>query len=478
MRTVLLCASVLLACAHAPVTVSGPIGTNAPVTMVATAPDGRWVVLCQAREDTNGDGVLRAGVSDSAPYDFGDAMKPYFIEGTGAGRPIDRWVASDTSGDEVAFVRAGHLILRDTRVRQDLDLTLLGATASWASFSSDGNRVLYAADAGWRTLVIHDLRDGSERRIAEPRGIAGAVLDPTENWVLEWFDEPPSFLSIGDSPAAQCYGLPKHRIEYVDEAPDEFRSLGTNLVVPSDREAWLVGKFVVQQRPSKEIIATDPVGHTTTWVPAACGAKVLFVGVNATLGVTCSSRDDRLLLVQPGRTTDLQLEVPFPGVSIASSGRGPPRLVVVHAITGRSIAPDGVPTAESRTVLLDLATRETKTLDGCLRRRRRSPARPSPLFFVRSWQPWVHRGPGACGGSRAPTERMARVGRRAGEPRYRRKAEDGAAEGRGVRNSLGRRAARRERSPHAVGLLSGPAPLGDAVTTAPSRRSSGRPRSS
>src|SRR5689334_16898306 len=82
---------------------SGPIGTDGAIVIEASDPDGRWVVACQARTDTNGDGKVEVNIGLHGDT-FGDAMTPYLVVGTGAGEAIDAFVDQSSDGAWLAAV--------------------------------------------------------------------------------------------------------------------------------------------------------------------------------------------------------------------------------------------------------------------------------------------------------------------------------------------------------------------------------------
>lgn len=160
---------------------TGPIGTAHPFTFVAADPDARWVVTCQAREDTDGDGAIRVGIGHHGDT-FGDAMRPYLVLGAGAGIALDAFVAADRSGNHVAYVQDGKLRVHDVVRGTTLDLSALGANANddanpfgahrALSFDRDGGRLLYLRDRGANTVaVVRDVERGSEAELSFGAGL-------------------------------------------------------------------------------------------------------------------------------------------------------------------------------------------------------------------------------------------------------------------------------------------------------------------
>lgn len=138
------------------------IGGSGPMLVTAHAPDGHWVMTCQARSDTNHDGQLETAIGPHGdPY--GDELVPYFVESHGTGERVDDFLGSDASGRYVVLVR-GQALLRDTETGREL--TLGDATA--VDFGEDGRELAYARkqDGSWQ-IVVRTLATGDER-----------VLDP------------------------------------------------------------------------------------------------------------------------------------------------------------------------------------------------------------------------------------------------------------------------------------------------------------
>src|SRR5580704_3080342 len=80
----------------------GVIGTAHPVLVQELAENGSWMVICQAREDTDHDRKIEVGVGFHGNL-VGDAMKPYLVFGSGSGMPIDELVARDDDSAWLAF---------------------------------------------------------------------------------------------------------------------------------------------------------------------------------------------------------------------------------------------------------------------------------------------------------------------------------------------------------------------------------------
>jgi hypothetical protein len=131
----------------------------------------RWMALCQARTDTDGDGKVEIFVGHHGEL-MGDDMQLYFIIDGGEGTQVDSIV--DTSFDDrwVAIVRGSALELVDTQTRamfelKDADIesdNRPGAAHRAARFSPEHVLYIRHRDKG-DTLVIRDLASQAEREV-------------------------------------------------------------------------------------------------------------------------------------------------------------------------------------------------------------------------------------------------------------------------------------------------------------------------
>jgi hypothetical protein len=151
------------------------------VIVESVDPGGRWAALCQAREDTDGDGKLAVRYGPRGEL-VGDSMQSYFVLGSGPGNAIDALAAEDSSGRYVVIVEQGRLLLVDTQTDARTDLTALGVDGRSdalafvqhrsLAFDPDGSRLAYLRrDPGPYTqgrrvlVVVRDLSSGAEREI-------------------------------------------------------------------------------------------------------------------------------------------------------------------------------------------------------------------------------------------------------------------------------------------------------------------------
>jgi hypothetical protein len=270
----------------------GEIGTASQTTFVSAAVDGRWVVICQARSDTNHDGEIRVDVGYHGDV-YGDDMEPYLVMGSGEGVPIDDYVASSRDGHYLAVMKDKRLVLIDTVKNDEIDLSSRGADARddpspfgrprAASFDDASRHLLYLADEPNAMVVVRELASGSETRVS---GGAGALWrawldgpwtmfrvianDTNHDGKLGWprprtslggrrCRGPISSYSVfggtGDEPTLRAAGPGKLR-----DAPDLVRALGSYLLLRRDD-----GALQLESADGKE----------EELAPASCGARLL-----------------------------------------------------------------------------------------------------------------------------------------------------------------------------------------------------------
>jgi hypothetical protein len=163
------------------------IGTAHPLFVNGIAKNGAWYFICQARRDTNGDGVIDVHVGHH--YYAGDEARPYLVWGSGPGWQIDEFVAADPLGNVVALRNGACLELVDMRARPgptvttlpNADLRDIGTFGvdRGVAFDARGERMLYLRNGLSNQLVVRELESG--REIAVETGhtfVEKARLDP------------------------------------------------------------------------------------------------------------------------------------------------------------------------------------------------------------------------------------------------------------------------------------------------------------
>jgi len=169
------------------------LGTSSPSLAYVAARDRRWAVICEARQDDDGDGqiqVLTFYHGDTG----GDQLKPYLVLGSGPGTEIDDIISADPTGRWVVVTANFCVNLVDTRSGKGVPLrgadgregdAVLGEHRA-ASFSPDGKRLLYIRSNGDHSnVVIRDLDSTSERIIDPGPGfLVSAAFDGTGRWIV------------------------------------------------------------------------------------------------------------------------------------------------------------------------------------------------------------------------------------------------------------------------------------------------------
>jgi hypothetical protein len=316
-----------------------PIGAAGPVIVESAGASGRWVALCQAREDTDGDGKLAVRYGPRGEF-VGDSMQSYFVLGSGPGEAIDALALEDSSGRHVVIAQQGRLLLVDTEAGARVDLTALGADDRSdalafvphrsLTFDPEGRRLAYLRrDPGPYThgrralVVVRDLSSGAEREIntglGEPwrlrfspdgRELVLEVIaeDTNGNGRLEWpvpeskvnrwrchgpVARYPVWTDRGDRPATRVVsvdtGKARNVIGWMASLGDQ------DLVRDFERRLLLV-------RGSAR----------STLMDQDCGGVMLYADPSRRLAlVACSAETPRasVWLVGPGLRRDLELDV-------------------------------------------------------------------------------------------------------------------------------------------------------------------------
>ena len=167
-------------------------GTSHVATLHGVAADGSWLVLCQAREDTDGKPGIDVRPGRHGGY-VGDEMKMFFFVEPGLGRPVvavidhsddDRWVAIDDGGT---------LLLLDMETGSETPLAAIPSDPmvphGWhrtAAFGLANRRIVYRdVRDGQLRVVVRELASGDEWVVDPgPEHLMHVWLDPDEEHVL------------------------------------------------------------------------------------------------------------------------------------------------------------------------------------------------------------------------------------------------------------------------------------------------------
>lgn len=384
----------LSACASWRSTAPGPdeYGTRHPFLLQGASPDGRWLIACQAREDTNDDGKVSifAGMHGDT---YGDDQAPYLFLGPGPGERIDTAVAAERSGRFLVVVRGTSLRLIDTHSRQERELTPLqplnregddATPAPVAHFSQDGRRLLYLRwESGKVVAVVRELDSGREQRVdAGPGELRRASFDPSGTWVLfqvlnEDTDQdgtlrwPTEITNLGQPPCMSrvvSYTMggwkgdqPVTRMRRVEGGP---LYEGGDLLQP-------VGPFMLRRGAQGELVAEDTAGQRTEWVPASCQGRVLHGDAERQLVVVActASREHwdpvELHGASVHQALDLKVSAPYNDRLFGA----PTRLVTLYGVPRDTVLPppskDGPPVElMEQAFLVDLEQRTARAFPG------------------------------------------------------------------------------------------------------------------
>lgn len=350
----------------APPLVRGGIGQRAPSTVVAASPAGDWVSLCQARQDTDGDGQLRVSATGHGDPE-GDGLRQYFVERGGEGEPIDAFVGHDPTGRFVALLRQGRLVLRDTHAALETDLSQGGADVrgdllSYAghragSFDPEGRRFAYLRRESDRALVVvRALATGAEEPISVGEGSAWRVEFEPEGAYLRVNmvprdtngDRKLNWPAPYDSEARHRCPLPIPRFVVPGREPDRVATLLYRLSDGSLLErAGLVstlGAGILTRNDALELWLESEGGERRLVAPKECRGRVLHAHApSGNVLVGCASeygQRRRLYLSTPSKQVRLGYEV----AAFESDGRFP------HAARLLLLNPG------NESILLDMAT--------------------------------------------------------------------------------------------------------------------------
>jgi hypothetical protein len=164
-----------------------PFGHEAPVVHVASSPDGRWTVACQALHDDDRNGAL--GVTFGLHGDTGgDRLRPFFLREGAAPERIDGYLGADPTGRFVALLRDRRLVLRDTLrgVDRPLDAGEGTVTRDDVSFDRVGLRMAYVRRGARTVVMVRSLAAETE-----------SVIDPGAGRLWQaWIDEAGAWVSL------------------------------------------------------------------------------------------------------------------------------------------------------------------------------------------------------------------------------------------------------------------------------------------
>ena len=331
----------------------GRWGTAHPVLVAASAPDRRWLALCEARRDDDGNGAIRVVVGEQGEIE-GDRLAGYFVSQSGEGESIESFAGSDPTGRYVALVTGGRLLLRDTHRGGDVDLGARGADVRddrssfrhhrAVAFSPAGSRMLYLRRQNGRTdVVIRALEGGNEVSLdpgdgelwradfdASGRFIVLSVVsqDTNHNGRLDWT------IPEAAEPEMRCTApVPRYRVWERSGDRPEIRIAsadGGAVHAAPDLVATLGGSWVTRE-PDRSLMLRTAAGHAVLLARKECEARVLHADPERQLLiVTCRQKNGRagVRIVGPHLRQELALEMSLYGGD--HSYPGSPRYVPLY----------------------------------------------------------------------------------------------------------------------------------------------------
>lgn len=172
------------------------LGTADPYTVDMAAKDGRFIVLCQAREDTNQDGRIEVSLGYHGDT-YGDLLLPYFIRDHGPGERFDELIAVGAHERQLLVVARPDLLLIDTQAGRsvalpnaDVDNRPLRARvldprpSAFGVFGSRGKKAAYEKRGDSIKIGIRDLLAHTEIDIdAGPGELGHMSFDTSEQWL-------------------------------------------------------------------------------------------------------------------------------------------------------------------------------------------------------------------------------------------------------------------------------------------------------
>lgn len=289
-------------------------GTSHPIIPQAISPRGDWIVACQARRDTDGDGQVKVSAGHhGGPH--GDDVQTYLFQGPGDGRLVTEFVSASSSGDHVALLLDGSLRLLSVRDGKEIDLSALGADARdhevafWphraVRFDDDGRRMAWFRGGTPEVagLMLRDLASGADRRIDLGPGLAVmASFLRGGGWievlvVREWRPENsgPSFPSLGTSlDPRRCRAVPLSYSTFGGSAARRIESCAVSVHGTALRCATgilgQIGPDLLVRREDGGLVRWDPAGaeHLLVASELAPWVEALSVGEGTAL-VCCTA---------------------------------------------------------------------------------------------------------------------------------------------------------------------------------------------
>jgi hypothetical protein len=268
--------------------VAGDIGSSGTLWVMAAAPNGSWVLACDARKDTDKDGKIGVSYGHHGEL-FGDEPAPYLIAGPGMGEELDAVAGVDPKHRYIVVAHKTSLEVLDTETRAKTPLS--GADLSYengafggarVAFDASGTHVLYTRTPkkSSSTIVVRRLVDGVEHEIATGPGRLQSVSIVGGFVVADVFDPKPGYsygVSSGRSGPSHTVGGRRCRVDRLNaptNGEDRFAPLATGGTAKAVKGAIVVGAGLIV--PAADgALALERDGKSLPIADAACGAVVI-----------------------------------------------------------------------------------------------------------------------------------------------------------------------------------------------------------
>jgi len=319
---------------------------GAPVVFERAAPDGRWIVLCEATLDSDGDGAVKSAISPFGVYS-GDQLDRVLSFASGERVAIEDLLATSPDGAWLVVVRAGRGELWNARTQTQVDLSALGADLRrdpgqlerHRSLVFDDEHLFYVRSTqGNAAVVERTLRDGSERvlasaptivRIHVDAGGRAIVLevpgrDANGNGRFDWPRRPTLERAACKSP------LPRYLSPHIGADPIEHVLIDrkTGVARRVDNFAGLQGERLILRAPDGALLVSDG-SRQSQLLDKACLGRVLFSDPffdNLLLGCALPKKQTRFAVGLYRRGVHTALDIDVAALSQDEPAHAPARL--------------------------------------------------------------------------------------------------------------------------------------------------------
>lgn len=161
----------------------GDFGTAHPFLVRTLGHD--WLVACQIRNDTNGDGRIHVDAGYHGEL-YGDTPRLYLFWGGGEGQEIDASLAVDDTKRFLVYREAGQMLVLDTSNGDRMNLSPFGDIEPQHLVMVPGYRIALVQKVGtWSRILLLSLLDGSGDVLYQTRSpIWGLSLSDTNEALL------------------------------------------------------------------------------------------------------------------------------------------------------------------------------------------------------------------------------------------------------------------------------------------------------